>query len=38
MDKQPVNKPIVEKLRLKLDFLLLEKYSVFLYKSVNVIM
>ena len=37
-DKQPVNKIIVEKLRSKIDFLLFEQYSVFLRKSVNVIM
>ena len=36
-DKQPVNEAIVEKLRSKIDFRLLEQYSVFLCKSVNII-
>ena len=34
-DNQPVNEAIVEKLRSKIDFDLLEQYSVFLRKSVN---
>ena len=37
VDKQRVNKAIVEKLRSKLDFLLLKQFSMFLRKSINVI-
>ena len=36
-DKQRVNEAIVEKLRLKVNFLLVEQYSMFLLISVNVI-
>ena len=36
-DKQPVNEALVEKLCLKLDFLWLEEFFVFLRKFVNII-
>ena len=36
-DKQPVNKAIVEKLHLKLDFWLLEQFPMFICKSVQII-